>query len=290
MADNTDEELFDNPTNTQSENPSVQITSTTNKDNINPNQETENMEVHAHDLHKAPGHGWKHYIFEFLMLFLAVFCGFLAENFREHQVEKEREEKFIKNLVEDLKQDTIAFTKNINYISVLLEKDDSLINLLNSPNVKKFGSALYYTGRLSSRSTPLAINDATIQQLKNSGGFRLIQNEAVSKKIMEYYNRIVFINYLQQVELLESEDYRKIAIDVFHPLLFNSIASITVNSIVRLSGNPELLTYDQQTLTRLSGTVSYHRSAKFAISDAQSDMNKAAIKLIELIKNEYHLE
>jgi len=262
-------------------------------DNIDANkqiQETENMEVHAHDLHKAPGGGWKHYIFEFLMLFLAVFCGFLAENFREHQVEKEREEKFIKNLVEDLKQDTIAFGKNINYISVLLEKDDSLINLLNSPDVKKIGSALYYTGRLSSRSTPLAINDATIQQLKNSGGFRLIQNEEVAKKIMEYYNRSVFINYLQQVETLESEDYRKVAIDVFDPLIFNSIASHAGNSIVRPSGNPELLTYDQQVLRRLSGTVSYHRSAKFAISEAQGDMNKAAIKLIELIKNEYHLE
>jgi len=149
---------------------------------------------------------------------------------------------------------------------------------------------LYYTGRLSSRSTPLAINDATIQQLKNSGGFRLIQNEEVAKKIMEYYNRSVFINYLQQVETLESEDYRKVAIDVFDPLIFNSIASHAGNSIVRPSGNPELLTYDQQVLRRLSGTVSYHRSAKFAISEAQGDMNKAAIKLIELIKNEYHLE
>jgi hypothetical protein len=30
------------------------------------------METHAHDLHKAPAHGWKHYFFEFLMLFLAL--------------------------------------------------------------------------------------------------------------------------------------------------------------------------------------------------------------------------
>ena len=29
---------------------------------------TENMETHAHHLHKAPGHGLKHYLFEFLML------------------------------------------------------------------------------------------------------------------------------------------------------------------------------------------------------------------------------
>jgi len=38
------------------------------------------METHAHHLHKAPGKKWTHYLFEFFMLFLAVFCGFLAEN------------------------------------------------------------------------------------------------------------------------------------------------------------------------------------------------------------------
>jgi hypothetical protein len=51
------------------------------------------MEVHVHDLHKVPGHGWKHYIFEFLMLFLAVFFGFPAENQREHMAEHQKEEE-----------------------------------------------------------------------------------------------------------------------------------------------------------------------------------------------------
>lgn len=48
------------------------------------------METHGQHLHKAPSQGWKHYVFEFFMLFLAVFAGFLAENQREHFVEKKR--------------------------------------------------------------------------------------------------------------------------------------------------------------------------------------------------------
>ena len=48
MADNTDEEHLDNPTNNQSENPPDEITPTTDTETINPNQETENMEVHHH--------------------------------------------------------------------------------------------------------------------------------------------------------------------------------------------------------------------------------------------------
>ena len=44
------------------------------------------MEVHAHT--HTERKRLRHYLFEFFMLFLAVFCGFLAENFREHIVEK----------------------------------------------------------------------------------------------------------------------------------------------------------------------------------------------------------
>jgi hypothetical protein len=52
------------------------------------------MEVHAHT-HTARKK-WTHYLWEFLMLFLAVFCGFLAENQREHFVEHQREKVLMK--------------------------------------------------------------------------------------------------------------------------------------------------------------------------------------------------
>ena len=54
------------------------------------------MEVHAHS-HSHGKKNWKNYFWEFLMLFLAVFCGFLAENQREHYVEYQREKTIYKN-------------------------------------------------------------------------------------------------------------------------------------------------------------------------------------------------
>ena len=41
------------------------------------------------------------------MLFLAVFCGFLAENQREHFVEHNREKQYMRSLIEDLETDTL---------------------------------------------------------------------------------------------------------------------------------------------------------------------------------------
>ena len=48
------------------------------EDSHAPKQATETMEVHHHG-HVHEKKKWKEYLFQFLMLFLAVFCGFLAE-------------------------------------------------------------------------------------------------------------------------------------------------------------------------------------------------------------------
>src|SRR5215813_2913843 len=66
------------------------------------------MEVHQHT--HTPRKKFTHYLWEFLMLFLAVFCGFLAENQREHLVEHSREKQYILSLVEDVKTDASNVT------------------------------------------------------------------------------------------------------------------------------------------------------------------------------------
>jgi hypothetical protein len=62
---------------------------------------------------------------EFLMLFLAVFCGFLAEYQLEHQIEKDRAKQYIISLYEDLKNDTTR-------INQLLEYDNKKIEALGN--------------------------------------------------------------------------------------------------------------------------------------------------------------
>src|SRR6187200_1059208 len=94
------------------------------------------MEVHHHS-HKS-GKKWTHYFWEFLMLFLAVFCGFLAENQREHFIEHKREKQYAASLLEDLRKDTADLNENIpswekynrriDTIRMELEKDPSLRN------------------------------------------------------------------------------------------------------------------------------------------------------------------
>ena len=109
MADHIDEEYLDNPTNTQSENSPDEIIPTKGKETIKPKEESENMEVHHHpNLHHKPKK-WKEYFLDFLMIFLAVTMGFLAESYREHYMELKRVSQFANLLVADLKSDTSWF-------------------------------------------------------------------------------------------------------------------------------------------------------------------------------------
>ncbi len=67
---------------------------------LNP-QPLNEMEVHHHSNHGGKKN-WKSYFWEFLMLFLAVFCGFLAEYQLEHKIERDRAKEYASLLLVDL--------------------------------------------------------------------------------------------------------------------------------------------------------------------------------------------
>ena len=63
---------------------------------------------------------------EFLMLFLAVFCGFLAEHQLEHKIEGDREMVYIESIIEDLKIDTT----NLAYVIEEFKQNDIYIDTI----------------------------------------------------------------------------------------------------------------------------------------------------------------
>ena len=84
--------------------------------------ETSNMEVHKHPQHVTHKKKWGEYFLESLMIFLAVFLGFVAENFREHQVEHQREKQYARQLLDDLRADSLFFAKRIVKMNSMLTK------------------------------------------------------------------------------------------------------------------------------------------------------------------------
>ena len=157
------------------------------------------MEVHKHPDHVTHKKKWGEYLLEFIMLFLAVFLGFSAENLRERIVEHNIENEYIHSLVEDLKSDTLQSNKILILLNSRIAGVDSLITALSSSGIIENSNNAY---RLWSKNLGFAdfiSNDRTIQQLKNSGGLRLIRNKAVSDSIMIYDQVIRNFNGLSAV-------------------------------------------------------------------------------------------
>jgi len=169
------------------------------------------MEVHHHG-HVHHNKKWKDYLFQFFMLFLAVFCGMLSEYLLEHIVEHNKEEQYIKSFISNIKDDTATLRM---YIKVGKDKEKGLDSLLavskgniNAPENRP----LFYKWSLKTLFTiPTFIsNDATSIQLRNSGGYRLIQKRGVADSLTAYdqLNKIVgmqggyYSEYFNQVNTL----------------------------------------------------------------------------------------
>ena len=154
------------------------------------------MEVHAHT--HTERKKWTHYLFEFLMLFLAVFCGFLAENQREHFIEHQREKQYIRSYLEDLKTDIhqldSLITGRLNRKKVM----DSLTLILATADPDLYGKEIYFYSRSLTVSYLFFNNDRTIQQLKNGGNLRLIRKQEVSNAIMDYDQQVRLIEWVKK--------------------------------------------------------------------------------------------
>ena len=137
------------------------------------------------------------------MLFLAVFCGFLAEYQLEHKIERDREKKFIQTFIEDLKIDTAAINKNLLFRKKKGAQIDSLIDLLSKQKIKGYENELYYLGRMLVRSTRFQSNDRTITQLRFSGSMRLIRSEDAVDSIISYQKLVDYILSNQEDDRIE---------------------------------------------------------------------------------------
>ena len=120
------------------------------------------------------------------MLFLAVFCGFLAEYQLEHTIEHQREKKYAVSMFDDLIKDTIDLTGDIRWWRSNLARADTVLRELDKSEANRNAIAFYRCASLMRRYNGFEYHDRTIDQLKNAGFFRLLRKKSVADTIMEY--------------------------------------------------------------------------------------------------------
>jgi len=254
------------------------------------------MEVHAHS--HTERKKWTHYLWEFLMLFLAVFCGFLAENQREHLVENQREKQYIKNLLLDLKQDTFELSQNIKSRERRKISADFLIHELSIPISDETRNSIYYNASRLNSLQLFNYSNSTIQQLKNSGLMRLIRNSDLVERINSYDRAVTRHKVREDVELDLTLEYMKaicfvldaITIETLGDSLTKTAFGVSPDSIHTRPVFKPLLTKDTDKINLVKGVTAQLYNRNLSNYFQLIGLRRQAANIIELIKKEYHIE
>ena len=246
------------------------------------------MEVHHHS--HSSRKKWTHYLWEFLMLFLAVFCGFLAEYQLEHKIEKDRELQYISSLYEDLNENDKMFRQVLIFQKNRIDMMDSMISMLNDPgSIRGKEGLLYYFARMSPRLQTLTVNNRTFEQLKNSGNFRLIRKIETSNLTMAYYEKIPMIRLVEELFFGEFDHYKSLASRIFDPAVFTSM-EMKDGNIARTDQNPPLQSYDPGLIKQLSLFAVYMNGSGRGIIQQVIELKHKGEIMMDYLQKEYHLE
>jgi hypothetical protein len=275
----TGDKSLENSTHNEPEKLSDKNISSADPVNITLNQETYNMETHANHLHHAPGNNLWHYFFEFLMLFIAVFCGFLAENWREQMVEHHREKEFMHSIVQDIKSDILQSNEVLIGLKITNAGVDSLIDALSSPEIIKNSNKAYRLWTNYATFPDFFSNDRTIEQLKNSGGLLLIRNRSVSDSIMKYDQEVRDFELQHHVLSLEISD-QHIVCQLFDWISLNRNENVPV----------PLTEQGEKILNEAYSNRIIWNFGISAIISRLEKINEEGKRIVVFIQKEYHLE
>jgi len=245
------------------------------------------MEVHAHS--HTSRKKWTHYFWEFLMLFLAVFCGFLAEYQLEHKIESDRGKQYAISMYEDLKMDTTVLNSIVQNRNRRDEMLDSLFLLIDNP--KNHLADLYFFARHITRTSPVLFfnNDRTIQQLKYSGGLRLITKRKVSDSIMIYDKQVRLVLERQEIEGNNIRECLQYYYKIFDGRIFEKMID-TNNIIKQPQSTPLLLKFSEQDMNIFLGYCQLIKAGNLSSNTHTKTLKEKAVELIALIKKEYQLK
>ena len=240
------------------------------------------MEVHAHT--HTPRKKWTHYFWEFLMLFLAVFCGFLAEYQLEHKIERDRETILAQALFEDLKKDTSALHIAIFFSSIKLTACDSVLEMLHQPRNNWNDTSFYKNYAYNMIAYPFMSTNGTYEQMKTSGSLRYFKQSLVNQ-MNAYDVQLKKTEHRDDVEdkglwILAPYSLDLLNMEVISDIRFNK--PITHDMYIKIT--------DKHTTDKLINLIMMIKSFRTrTLQEYEAQLN-IADKLIEALKNEYHLK
>ena len=256
------------------------------------------MEVH-HAHHPTHKKKWTEYIIEFIMLFTAVFLGFIAENIREHAVEQNRAKEFSASLVQDLQSDTIAINNQTKTIGLYSAVADSLLKLSKTKLEGRNASQFSFYSRFAYWTTPILWNRNTFEQIKNSGSLRYFTNVGLLKKLLEYDALVNYNNVDAENNKIRGNMLLTSINSIIEPQLHQDISKYFLITLDTMSTKTKESFFSYKTgslenkrekiMEMLNMVIVNQRNSRTQVNNLKQAKLLAA-EIIDTLKKEYHLE
>ena len=259
----------------------------------NQKQATENMEVHHHPQLHHQLKPWKEYLLEGLMIFFAVTLGFIAENIREHLIEKEKEKQYIQSMIKDIRQDTADFRQVVDINTFSCNLIDTLITLLTNKERSAETARMYYLARtIPFNDQGILCHNKTFEQLKSSGGLRLIHDAAVLENISSYYENIRWLETGPgNMQFENRHDLFLFTDKLFKAEVFQQMVHSSNPFIPNMpEGNPPLQSNNPDVINSVCTRYHYMYATKKVVINQTGSLINQATELIQLLQKEYRLE
>ena len=242
------------------------------------------MEVHHHS--HTERKKWKHYFWEFLMLFLAVTLGFFVENQREHYIEHKRTREYAQLMVEDLKSDVKIYDSLITWIEEHIKSFDTVSGLFRqTPPVSNQRLIKAVLTQRGTYRVPLL--PTTFNQMKSSGTLRYFRDPEISRSISRYYD---YWHSVLKISLDYNDNFFESHIQTFMLNHFDYGESSYFGDTLLVS-SPTYLERSLKTDILLRNRLTLYTSfLKYTVDYLTKPALEKALILMDLLKKEYHLE
>jgi len=249
------------------------------------------MEVHHHP--KVEKKNFKEYFLEFIMIFLAVTMGFIAENIREHIHDKTEIKSSIRSMIADLQSDVNMYNATISINKLSDRRIDTLISLLKLDRSNT--SRIYFLARYITANNNIYTPDTkTFDQMKSSDALKLIESKKIADSISDYYQSLQFFNSQSDLQMQKVVDIHLVNSQLFDGYIFQQMfSSVETNldvDITQPENNPPLLSDDFNAINKVMIAYHYLYATTEINTKAAEDFRQHALRLIELLKDGYHLK
>ena len=244
---------------------------------------------------------------EIILVVIGILIALSINNWNEQRKQNAQIAKYAKSFVQDLEKD-IAMMDTINNTAKQISiRIDSLANYVRNTKIEEISNVDVICLTWVRLYRPYSWNRATLEEIKNSGSLRLINNEDISKRIVKYdsQSRHMDEDYYEDKE--QSENANQILSIVVN---YNYPNMVELAEMLRLTTNygqindtfnnsiyKEAQEYDlnlnQEDINLINNIVNSFIRLKYLLSIRTQielpGLIKDAQKLINLLKDEYNI-